>query len=58
MYFLDLFKGGGRRREGVGCFSVFGAPLDDRATGSYVDVLFTCGEFVFSSFESWSCSEE
>ena len=35
-----------------------GPPLDDWANGSYVDVLFICGERGFSSFESWSSSEE
>ena len=40
------------------CFSVFGVPLDDRANGSCVDILLTCGECGFSFFKSWSCSEE
>ena len=39
-------------------FSVGGAPLDEWADGGNVDVLFTCGECGFSSFGSWSCSEE
>ena len=39
-------------------FSVCGAPLDDWVNGGYVDLLFTCGECGFSSFGSWSCSEE
>ena len=32
---------------------VCGAPLNDRANGSYVDVLFTCGECGFYSLGSW-----
>ena len=48
----------GKRGEGAVWFSVCGAPLDDWANGGYVDVLFTCGECGFSSFESWYCSEE
>ena len=35
-----------------------GASLDDWANRSYVNVLFTCGEYGFSFLESWSCSEE
>ena len=34
------------------------APLDDWANGGYVNVLFTCGEFGFSSLKSWSFSKE
>ena len=32
-------------------------PLDNLVDGGYV-VLFACGECGFSSFGSWSCSEE
>ena len=39
-------------------FSVCGVPLNDWANGGYVDVWFNCGECGFSSFRSWSCSEE
>ena len=35
-----------------------GAPLDHRANGGYVDVLFTCGESGFYSMGSWSYSKE
>ena len=35
--------GGGRRGEGAVSFSVCGAPLDDWANGSSVDVFFTYG---------------
>ena len=48
----------GKRGEGAVWFSVCGAPLDDWANGGYVNVLFTCGECGFSSFVSWSFSEE
>ena len=44
--------------EGAFWFSVCGAPLDDWANGGYVDVFFTCGEYGFSYFGSWSYSEE
>ena len=35
-----------------------GLLLDDWANGGYVDVLFRCGECSFSSFGSWSFSDE
>ena len=35
-----------------------GAPLDDRANGGYVNVLFTCGECGFYSLGSWSYFKE
>ena len=34
------------------------APLDEGANGSYVDVLFTCGECDFGSLRNWSYSKE
>ena len=48
----------GKRGEGIVWSTVCGAPLDDWANGDYVDVLFTCCEYGFKSFGSWSCSEE
>ena len=39
-------------------FSVGGSSFDDWTNGDYVDVLFTSGKYDFSSFGSWSCSEE
>ena len=48
----------GKMGERAVWFSVCGAPLDNWANGGYVDVLFMCGECDFSSFGSWSCSEE
>ena len=37
---------------------MYGASLDDWFNGGYVDVLFTYGEFGFSSLGSWSYSNE
>ena len=48
----------GKSREGAVWFSVYGASLDDWFNGGYVDVLFTYGEFGFSSLGSWSYSNE
>ena len=56
VYLLDLSEG--RGEIGAVQFSVGGTPLDEWANGGNVDVLFTCGECGFSSFGSWSCSEE
>ena len=50
-----LFEGS---EEKVQCDLECGAPLDDLANGGNADVLFTCCECGFSSFGSWSCSEE
>ena len=57
MYLLDLFEGRGEKGL-CDLVCVCGAPLNDWANGGYVDVLFTCGECGYSSFESWFCSEE
>ena len=56
MYLLDLFEGKGGERAVQ--FRVCGSPLNDSANGGYVDALFTCGEYRFSSFWNLSCSEE
>ena len=48
----------GKKGEGALWFSVCVAPLDDWASGGYVNVLSMCVECGFSSFGSWSCSEK
>ena len=55
VYLPDQFEGRGEKEQ----FDlVCGAPLNDWANASYVNVLFTCGEGSFNSLESWCCSEE
>ena len=39
-------------------YQVHVTPRPVWASFGYVEVLFTCGECGFSSFGSWSCSEE
>ena len=55
VYLLDLFEGKGEKGQ---CDLVCGAPSGDWANGGYIDVLFTCSECGFSSFGSWTYSEE
>ena len=55
MYLLDLLEGRGEKGQ---CDLVCGALLDNWCNGGYVHALFTCGKCGFSSFGSWSCSEE
>ena len=55
VYLLDLFEGKGEKGQ---CDLVYGAPSGDWAKGGYIDVLFTCSECGFSSFGSWTYSEE
>ena len=55
---LHLFEGRGKKgRCDLVCGG--GAPVDDWAKASfYLDVLFMCGECVFSFLGSWSFSKE
>ena len=55
VYLLDLFGGKGEKGQ---CDLVCGAPSGDWVNGGYIDVLFTCSECGFSSFGSWTYSEE
>ena len=53
VYLLELFQGRGEKGQcDLMCVESFWA------NGGYVDVLFNFGKCCFSSFESWSCSEE
>ena len=60
MHFLDLFggRGEGKGGEGVVCFGLCKAPLNDWANGGSVSVddFYTYGEYGFSFNGSWSYS--